>query len=144
LDSELNLEDVQLLVVAVVVELNVVLHLLCLPNTLYHVLRVLGNLVDKGSYHVVLFAHDIVFCRIAVMILYFFFYYNPLLLFGVAVDAAVLRMLEQLLQLLNLEGIERVGRREGLGLQDNAVSAKIYCTGNRHFLFPRKVVVVDF
>ena len=47
--------DVQLLIAAVVdaaVELNVALLLLCLPNILYHVLRVLGNLVDKDSYHV--------------------------------------------------------------------------------------------
>ena len=125
MELSLNLVDVPLLLVVAVDELNVVLRLLCLPNTPYHALRVLGNLVGKGSYHVVLFAHDIVFCRIAVT-LYFVFYYT-LLLFGV-VDAAVLRIVELLRQLLDLEDIERVGRLEGKSpvRQYNAVLAKFY------------------
>ena len=149
LNSELNLNlaDVQLLIVAVVVELSVVLHQLCLPNTLYHALRGLDNLVDKGSYHVVLFVHGIVFFRIAVvMILYFSFCYT-LLLFDVvaAAGAAVLRIVAQLPQLLNLGGIERGDRLEDnfLAPRYSAVLAKFYYIDTHHLLYLRKIDV-DF
>lgn len=142
--------DVQLLIAAVVdaaVELNVALLLLCLPNILYHVLRVLGNLVDKDSYHVLLiFVHGTVFYRIVAVILYFFFVFG-LPYFGVVAGVVVLRSAEQLLLLPNLEGIEFGGRlvdRILVGRQGSVAWANSYYTDTHHpLLYSRRIDVVD-
>ena len=130
---------------AVVVELNVALLLLCLLNILYRVLRVWDNLVDKGSYHVVVFVHDIVFYRIAAILL-ISFCYVLFLVDDLSDDAAALRIAELLLRPLNLVDTEREGRPgdKFLVRLDNVVLANFYYIGIHRRLFQMKIGIGGF
>lgn len=103
-------------------------------------LRVLGNLVDKGSYHVLVFVHDIVFSRIAEILLTSFCYIL-FLVGGLFDDVVALRIVGQLLQPLNLGDIERVDRlvNKCLVLLDNAALANFCCIGIHHLLYQKKI-----
>ena len=147
LSSELvnwKLPDDQRLIVVAVVELNVVLLQLCLPDILYHVLRVLGNLVDKGFYLVLVFVHDIVFCRTAEILLISFYciWFLVDVLFD---DVVALRIAGPPLQPLNLGDIEREDRpgNKYLVRLDNAALANFYYIGIHSLLFQKKIDIVD-
>ena len=137
--------DAQLLPAAVA-ELNVVSPLQCLLNILYHVLRVWDNLVDKGSYHVFVFVHGIVSCRIAETILSISFCYILCLVDVLFDDAAALRIVGQLLRPLNLEDTECEDRPENKYLvrPDNAVLANFYYIGIHLLLFQMKIGIDGF
>ena len=138
-----KLPDDQRLIVVAVVELNVVLLQLCLPDILYHVLRVLGNLVDKGFYLELVFVHDIVFYRIAEILLISF--YCILFLADVLFDDVALRIAGPPLQPLNLGDIEREDRpgNKYLVRLDNAALANFYYIDIHSLLFQRKIDIVD-
>ena len=146
LSSELvnwKLPDDQRLIVVVAVELNVVLLQLYLLDILYHVLRVLGNLVDRGFYRELVFVHDIVFYRTAEILLISF--YCILFLADVLFDDVALRIAGPPLQPLNLGDIEREDRpgNKYLVRLDNAALANFYYIDIHSLLFQRKIDIVD-
>ena len=108
----------------------------------------LDNLVDRDSYHVLVSVLGTVFSRIAGLL--YSFFWDTLLLFGVAADdVALVRIVVLPLRLLVLGGIERGGRLESTFVvrQYSVVLAKFCYIDTHHhlyFYFQMRIGVVDF